>query len=111
MAGKLVVMVGYVKGFGGFTETHPLLTYLADAEDGAQFSDTVNHRDMRQVRCYYNGYASAMSAFSVGGVHRVVEIDQRGKWPFAKREFHVPVNFEYRIAEAVPEELRFSTDT
>jgi hypothetical protein len=110
MTTQLIVKVGYVLGFGGVAETHPLLTFIADKEDGAQLSDPVNHRDMRQVRAYYNGWLSSARQLKAGGVHNIVELDVRGRWPFSKRECHLPVNFEYDIAERVPEELRYSND-
>lgn len=107
MAKKVHVVVGYVLATGGVSETHPLIAYIADAETGIQLSQAVNHRDMRQVRCYYNGWSSALHTVGV----REIQMDHVGIWPYARDTYEVPVNFPYIIADSVPEELRFSNDT
>jgi hypothetical protein len=90
-------------------ESHPLVAYLADAEDGKQAGPTVNHRDMRQVRTYYNGWLAALSDTGYALGEGYVNLHMIG-WPLHRRLFLLPVNFEYHIAEAVPAELRFDDE-
>ena len=106
MAGRLVVMVGYITTPN---ETHPLITFLADAEDQKQFSSFVQHRDMNQVRSYYNGLLDGWNLVKAGGVHRTIELTVIGKYPLGHREFHQPSIFgpeDYMIADSVPAHLR-----
>ena len=66
----------------------------------------MRHRDLRAARGYYNGMLAGIELTGAAYPHRVMLLKQRQKWPYAEREFHVPVNMEYQIADDVPEELR-----
>lgn len=85
-------------------ESHPLTGCIVDAETGAGLTEMVKHRDMNNLRCFYNGWTSALGAAGV----RTLMIAAT-QWPFKEDEYSVPGWFgskDYLIADNVPQHLR-----
>ncbi|QXN72605.1 hypothetical protein RCTIPTONUS_135 [Rhodobacter phage RcTiptonus] len=103
MARSFEVCVGYLTN----GDTHPLLAFVRDAEDGRPLTDATNHRDMGQVRCYFNGWLHAIQKMNPSReVSLTLPIHQRPSLPADVRVYDIPVNmtFDY-LEDRIPPEL------
>ena len=80
-------------------ETHALVAMLFAGNDCV--SHTVNFRDMRQVRSYYNGVLAGLTLTNAVSYGDTITLDRIGSWPYKRVECIVPINPEYRVADGI----------
>lgn len=78
---------------------HPLIAALYIGDD--RVSDMVNHRDMRQVRAYYNGFLAGLTRTGDVRYGSTITLARRGAYPFRDVEGLVPVNLAYKLADGI----------
>ncbi|UUV44506.1 hypothetical protein RCMENCHIE_137 [Rhodobacter phage RcMenchie] len=103
MARSFEVCVGYHVSGG----THPLMAFVRDAVDGRPISGITSHRDMGQVRCYFNGWLHAIQMMNPSReVSLTLPTHQRPSLPADVRVYDIPVNMTFDYLEArIPPEL------
>jgi hypothetical protein len=79
--------------------THPLRAALYAGDDCV--SQTVHHRDMRQVRAYYNGVVAGLTMTGAVRHGETILSLTVSRWPHHAAYFTVPVNLEYRLADGI----------
>lgn len=79
--------------------THPLVASLYAGDDGV--SQTVNFRDMRQVRSYYNGVLAGLTMMHTVTYGQEISLPHIGRWPYRSVAAIVPVNPTYVLADSI----------
>lgn len=80
-------------------ESHALVAMLYAGDDCV--SHTVNFRDMRQVRSYYNGVLAGLTLTNAVRYGGTVTLDRIGGFPYRRVECVVPINPHYDVAAGI----------
>jgi hypothetical protein len=80
-------------------ESHALVAMLYAGDDCV--SHTVNFRDMRQVRSYYNGVLAGLTLTNAVRYGDTITLDRIGSWPYKRVQAVVPINPEYCVADGI----------
>jgi hypothetical protein len=72
---------------------YPLISFLIDAETEEPVTQSIHHRDMRQVRSYYNGFSAGVWAASAD---KTITMTIRVGLLVETRVYEIPVSFGFR---------------
>lgn len=77
-----------------FDDDYALSAHIVDAENGVPITQTVEFRDVLQVRAYYNGWCSALG---MAGVREITV--SHARWPYVRQTYRVPafLDFERKV--------------